>query len=221
MSISDFNKLKAPAKKKEPEIERAPEPKLEKVDALKEAIKARPKTKKAETKQEVIPEKSTKKSDVKIPVKKKKKKKAKNEKQDDLSAILKSVQNDAARQKTTSEQAVEDSKTAGADLELSSTERDAIKSQIVPCWNIPAGAKNAEELSLNLRLTMSRDGEVLRVVMDAGEKARYNKDTFFRAAVDSAIRAVRKCSPLEGLPAEKFASWQELELNFDPGALLR
>jgi hypothetical protein len=31
---------------------------------------------------------------------------------------------------------------------------------------------------------------------------------------------VRICSPLEGLPPEKYAQWQTLLLNFDPQEML-
>jgi hypothetical protein len=38
---------------------------------------------------------------------------------------------------------------------------------------------------------------------------------FFIAAADSAKRAVIQCQPYS-LPAEKYAAWQDVILNFDP-----
>ena len=35
------------------------------------------------------------------------------------------------------------------------------------------------------------------------------------AAADSAVRAVYQCQPYE-LPAEKYAVWRDMILNFDP-----
>jgi hypothetical protein len=34
------------------------------------------------------------------------------------------------------------------------------------------------------------------------------------------MRAVRICSPLEGLPAEKYQAWKALDLTFDPQEML-
>ena len=36
----------------------------------------------------------------------------------------------------------------------------------------------------------------------------------------SAVRAVHKCSPLKNLPPEKYGSWREMEINFDPKEML-
>jgi hypothetical protein len=43
-------------------------------------------------------------------------------------------------------------------------------------------------------------------------------DSFFRAAVDSAKRAIHICGPYE-LPPEKYAGengWNEINIEFDP-----
>jgi hypothetical protein len=40
-------------------------------------------------------------------------------------------------------------------------------------------------------------------------------DPYFRAAADSAIRAVHMCGPYQ-LPPEKYATWNEITITFDP-----
>jgi hypothetical protein len=57
---------------------------------------------------------------------------------------------------------------------------------------------------------------VLKAVIAPDQMGRYTSEPFFRAAADSALRAVFKCSPLKNLPPEKYGSWREMELNFDP-----
>jgi hypothetical protein len=42
----------------------------------------------------------------------------------------------------------------------------------------------------------------------------------FRAAADSAVRAVYKCNPIKNLPTNKYNSWKEMRLNFDPSMQL-
>jgi hypothetical protein len=56
---------------------------------------------------------------------------------------------------------------------------------------------------------------------DIVDKARYASDSFFRAAADAAVRAVRnpRCSPLI-LPADKYDQWKRIDFTFDPRDML-
>jgi hypothetical protein len=51
--------------------------------------------------------------------------------------------------------------------------------------------------------------------------SRYAADNFFRAAADSAVRAVKnpRCSPLK-FPPQKYDQWKNFTLNFNPKDLL-
>jgi outer membrane biosynthesis protein TonB len=103
--------------------------------------------------------------------------------------------------------------------QLSMSENDLIMSQIQRCWNIPAGAKNAKELSVVVAVQLNADGSLISASLAEGQ-ARYATDTFFRAAADSAIRAVKLCTPLQGLAADRYSNWKAFELNFDPSNAL-
>lgn len=103
---------------------------------------------------------------------------------------------------------------------LSISEKDTIRSQFLVCWTMPAGAKDAHSLAVRVKVQLQADGTVLGASLASDQMGRYNSDTFFRAAADSAIRAVHKCSPLKNLPPEKYNSWKDMELNFDPQDLL-
>jgi len=103
--------------------------------------------------------------------------------------------------------------------QLSTSEKDTIIAQIEQCWNPPAGAKDAKNLVITLRVQLASDGTPQTVqVVDQG---RYNSDGFFRSAADSAVRAVRNpsCVPLK-VPPDKFDQWKNMTLNFDPRDLL-
>ena len=52
-----------------------------------------------------------------------------------------------------------------------------------------------------------RDGSV--VSADIVDFARASTDTFYRAAAESARRAVRTCSPFNELPADRYDIWQD------------
>ncbi len=144
----------------------------------------------------------------------------------DLDAILKSIENAAKAEqsdkvnketKTESKKAVSD--TYNPSLPLAMSEIDAIRQQFMKCWNVPAGAKNAHSLIVVLEVKLLSDGTVSSVNL-AQDRPRYYTDTFFRAAADSAMRAVNMCSPLKNLPTDKYETWKELELSFDPRDML-
>lgn len=96
-------------------------------------------------------------------------------------------------------------------------ELDALKRQLSQCWSIQAGARYAEDLVVTLKLFVNPDRTVRDVkIMDT---IRYNTDSFFRSAADSAQRAVYRCSPLD-LPPEKHDLWDVITINFDPSEML-
>ncbi len=156
------------------------------------------------------------------------KKEEKNKEQEAFEAILKSLkeqadekpEKEAKDDKTTKENKTRSDKPYDPAMALSITEKDAIRGQFVKCWRMPAGAKDAEGLAARVRVSVSSSGEVTEVRLATNQLARYRSDAFFRAAADSAIRAVWKCSPLQNLPPDKYETWQDMELNFDPKEML-
>jgi outer membrane biosynthesis protein TonB len=148
--------------------------------------------------------------------------------EEDFDAILKSLQEqadqeakpDAKDKKTTEENKTKSDKPYDPTVPLSISEKDAIRSQFVKCWRMPAGAKNADQLVVRVRVQVSQSGEVTEVKLASGQEGEYRGDPFFKAAADSAIRAVWKCSPLQNLPSDKFETWSDMELTFDPSEML-
>lgn len=105
-------------------------------------------------------------------------------------------------------------------LPLSISEKDAIRSQFVKCWRMPAGSRNDYTLAVKVRVLVNPDGSVREVGLVPDQVSRYQSDRFFKAAADSAIRAVKICSPLQHLPVDKYDTWKDMELNFDPREML-
>lgn len=98
---------------------------------------------------------------------------------------------------------------------LTTGELNAFRRQLSRCWNILPGATNADMMAVNLTITVNQDRTVRDVqITDA---ARYQSDPLFRAAADSAMRAIRHpdCTPLD-LPLYKYEQWKTITLNFDP-----
>ena len=138
---------------------------------------------------------------------KKSDKKVKNQKNKELDSLLDDI-NDKS-----------DSNNYDNTAPLSLTDKDAIRVQIEKHWNIPAGAKDAKDLLVKLRISIKPDGVISNV--EILDESRYNSDKFYASAADSAVRAAHKASPLIGLPADKYNNWKEVELYFNPAEILR
>lgn len=98
--------------------------------------------------------------------------------------------------------------------------RGAIRSQVEPCWSVPAGARYAEELTVRIRIYLLPNGALARPpeIMDSHMVNEQGGD-FFRVASESARRAVQRCAPLK-LPRETYDIWRDIELTFDPSQML-
>ena len=98
---------------------------------------------------------------------------------------------------------------------LTASELDMVRHQIAHCWNVPAGARDAKDLVVEIKVIVDPDGTVRQAtIVDQG---RLGGDPFFRAAAESARRAFfnPQCRPLH-LPAEKYAIWKDLVVDFSP-----
>ena len=53
-------------------------------------------------------------------------------------------------------------------LRITAGLQDAIRSQVEPCWSVPAGARDAENLQVRIRIYMRPDGDLARppVIVD-------------------------------------------------------
>lgn len=157
---------------------------------------------------------------------------SKPEKPDDFLSVLKTVENlkkavpqEKKKPKKTLSEEVADAlrrhqvapqqKLARLGSSLTMSERDSVRRQIEPCWNVPAGARDAENLVVDIRLRLNADGTVMTA--EFVDRARAARDTFFRAAAESALRAVLnpRCSPLR-LPPKKYEEWKNMVLSFNP-----
>jgi hypothetical protein len=139
--------------------------------------------------------------------KKAKEEEAKPEPSKDFSSVLKNLL-DAKTKPTPGQNAP-----LGAKMTMS--EEDALRSQLEKCWNVPFGAKDVENMAVDIFMVINPDRTLreARVV----DQTRYNSDNFYRAAADSALRAVRSplCSPFQ-LPPDKYDTWNRITVTFNP-----
>ena len=107
--------------------------------------------------------------------------------------------------------------------DLTITETDAIAGKLRECWNFDPGTRNVENMIIEIRAVLNKDGTVRDVQIV--DKARLASDTYFRAAAESARRAVLSCQNHNNVNiykifAEKYADnykmWNTLLLRFNP-----
>ena len=101
------------------------------------------------------------------------------------------------------------------DRPITISEIDLVRRQIARCWNLQAGAKEAENLIIEIFVDMNPDGTVRHARIQNTD--RVAGDPFFRAAAESALRAVLnpRCQPFK-LPRDRYDRWQTMALIFDP-----
>lgn len=95
---------------------------------------------------------------------------------------------------------------------LTQSEMDALRGQIERCWNVPAGAMDAQNLKVSIQFKLDRAGDIEGnpEIVEGGGAAGIE-----RAAAESARRAVMQCAPYT-LPAEKYEAWADVIVHFDP-----
>ncbi len=107
--------------------------------------------------------------------------------------------------------------------ELSVSEKDLIGLRLRECWNMDAGVRGAQNMIVEIRVFLSKEGRV----KDAKilNTKRYNKDSAFRSAAESARRAVYICdrkqekSPFAIFSQnyeDSYDAWKTLLLRFNP-----
>jgi hypothetical protein len=94
---------------------------------------------------------------------------------------------------------------------MTMNELDALRARLAQCWNIQLAPPDLSELRVKVKMYLNQDGSLAQSpeVLEAGST------DFARSAADSALRAVRRCAPYN-LPAEKYDSWREINVTFDP-----
>ena len=122
-----------------------------------------------------------------------------NQKKDIVNQIKESLKNQNQNLNVTEEK------------KATATEIDILRNHVRQCWNAPYAANELNKI-INLKIFTNPDGSVVNVqIIDV---AFYKKDPVYRAAADSARRAVKDCSPLP-LPKNKYDLFRIFTFNFD------
>ncbi|MFD1704509.1 cell envelope integrity protein TolA [Methylopila henanensis] len=107
----------------------------------------------------------------------------------------------------------------GTATKLSLSQRNgidnAVREQVMQCWNPPFGAANGDSLAVRVTFTLNADG----TLSDGPTVVNNSSNPAFRAAAGAATRAVQRCAPLK-LPADAYDYWRQVTINFDPKEMM-
>lgn len=97
--------------------------------------------------------------------------------------------------------------------QLTASQIDLVRQQLIPCFNPPFGAKEKPDLVADIGVVMNPDGTVQQArIVDRGQ---YASDPVYRAIADAGIRALHnpQCSPLR-FPPDEFDAWRSFVFGF-------
>jgi outer membrane biosynthesis protein TonB len=100
---------------------------------------------------------------------------------------------------------------------LTISEEDALRRQIEQHWNVPIGARDIQNMQVDVQIVVNSDRSVQSV--DVVDKSRMATDPYFRAMAESVVRAVYESSPLE-LPDDKYEQWKGITMTFSARDML-
>lgn len=107
----------------------------------------------------------------------------------------------------------------GAGVKLTATEEAKMQAAIRRCWNLNAlaGAPDAKSLVVIAAFELNRDGTLAGAPRAVnGAQIALSGNRFWKAAEQSALRAIIQCQPYGFLSPERYETWREMELKFDP-----
>lgn len=107
----------------------------------------------------------------------------------------------------------------GKDTVLTAREADMLKGMISArlrdCWRLPAGGGSTEVPVVTIKWRLRQDGTLDGIP----HVERPQASPMFQAAADAALRAVSCAVPFQ-LPPDKYATWKEIQWDFDPRQML-
>lgn len=94
----------------------------------------------------------------------------------------------------------------------------ALQAKIRQCWNVPAGARDAENIEIRVYFELRKDGTVAsmpQLLQATGAAAG-------PAIAESAIRAIQQCQPYNFLPQTEYVGgWDRLDITFSSKDMFR
>ena len=195
----------------------------------KKTVKEKEKPKKEIKTKKTVKEKEKPKKEIKPKKTIKEKEKPQNSNEEKFDDLLKNLakeklpldsqNNFEEKLKELSEQKLKDNNRVNKKIpnknELSAIEK-LILNQIDENWSRPPGIKTSKNLIIKVIVGLDINGNVINLQIHKNTLNEIAKDNKLQPYLDSAIRAIKKASPFEGLKKDRYNNWKELIINFKP-----
>lgn len=135
---------------------------------------------------------------------------------DEIAALLNKQQASGGGAKRSTDEAALGGKKNTGGAALSQSEIDALRGQIAQNWSVIAGLEGMEEVRIQVKMQLDESGDIIG---DPEVTASGGPESTRRALEGAAYRAVRRSAPFKNLPADKYDTWSEVIVNFDPSNL--
>ncbi|MEM8934897.1 MAG: hypothetical protein AAGC77_00645 [Pseudomonadota bacterium] len=145
--------------------------------------------------------------------------------EDSLSTLIDKEREETTARNAPSETAetAEDARPAiGAGDRLTASEEDKMRAAVARCWNASAivGAPEPEKLIVTIEFELNTDGTLSSAPRVANAtQINLSGNRFWKVAEQTALRAVNLCAPYDFLPVDRYDTWKEFRLNFDPSLM--
>lgn len=100
---------------------------------------------------------------------------------------------------------------------LTISQTQLLHERLYGCWYLPAGVESDDrvsEFSVTVEFSLLRNGEIESI--STGNYSHDMDDALYSAFVASAVQAVKRCSPVDYLPQEKYIYWRQIKMRFSP-----
>ena len=111
----------------------------------------------------------------------------------------------------------------GAGDRLTASDEAKMRAAVERCWNAASiiGAPEPEKLIVRIDFELNRDGTLVSAPRVANSlQINLSGNQFWKVAEREAISAVVKCAPYSFLSADRYDTWREFTLNFDPSQMV-
>ena len=132
-----------------------------------------------------------------------------DEKEISLNKINKTINNLANSQSDQKTPA----KTVSGELRIIET---ILLEQINANWTRPPGIKESDAILIKIIISLDIQGKVINLKVGKNTLKKLKNNKTMRPYLDSAIRAVKKSSPFEGLKKDRYNIWRKVIINFKP-----
>lgn len=136
---------------------------------------------------------------------------------DEVAALLNNVDSGGGGARRSTDEAALGGQTNTGGEKLSQSELDALRGIIENNWLITPGMADAQDVRIRVTFRLDPDGNLIG---QPEATATGGSPTAQRVLISGAVRAVRKSAPFSNLPRDKYETWSEVVVNFDPSQLM-